>query len=1183
MGIKLSSTLTENDIELDVGLIEWEDDKLNKIVDRCILIASSLMEGGGESPYPYQIEPMKRIFRSVLTNDGACITGLFSRQSGKCLGKGTRVIRYDGSVDVVENIKEGDLLMGDDSTPRKVSGLCKGIDDLYRIVPKSPRANPYVVNSEHIMSVIHNKYKGKHKLDISIKELLKDKYKSDIKQSRILGYQVPVTFPELNVALPIDPYILGIWLGCGTSSKSAITTMDEVIVDAWRKEAEKRGLKLRENVGANKNGELSKASTYNMSRVIVKKDTVNTFTEDLRKLNVMDNKHIPDIYKFGSEENRMAILSGIIDTNGHKPKCPSKKYVCELTLKEGKLADDIIFLARSLGFRVAVTTKVVRCKNYTRCFIYGELWKLPLRVPHKIYEYITPLREEPLHYGFDIEYIGKGEYYGFVLDANHRFLLEDFTVTHNTSLTAAVIGTLMIVSPLLSQQFPDKFPYFKKGIMIGVFAPTTDQVSTTHARVEKMLSHDTTNAILNDPDIRAAKKYDKGVIRILGNPKKIKGVIESDWTSFVRFQTADKRAKIESKSYQVIFIDECLTGDTIVKGVYRDIRLDEIKVGDIVYGYNGESIVEDVVVNTWNKGIKDVYELKIANGLSIKATSNHKIFTNRGWEYLGNIIKEIDNYQVLCYDKLNSKTLRRQHENNRGRISSFVGYPRSSQRRTFKQIRYKNNSYGRQKRQGVLSLYNSRRKRCTNETNKTFYYRLHSIQILRETYKILQDVWEKAYRSLPPLSLLLRRLQKEERLQHAAHPRVYGESKTSCKSLQQKEKGNEGKFFNITSVKKCGVENVYDIETAITHTFYANGILVHNCQEVDDTKISKSIRPMLAAYNGTSIYTGTPSPYVCEFYNAIMRNRAQDISKPAYLQNHFEYDYNITGKYNKRYKKYVEGEKENLGEDSDSFQMSYALKWLVEKGMALSPSDFQRYMADVRSDIEKSPVDGFQYVAGLDLGKGIDDPSVLTIARLEKNVNTGDVKKRIVFWKEFTNPSWEAQFTEVLIMLRAFNVCAVAVDSTGKGDPIAERLKAAMVDDPINVYATPFSTQSKHTLATDFYEEMYKNRISIPCGVKTKNTKEFKKFYGEWLTAVKTYTGKYLQLEHPRDLTGAHDDYVDSLLLLIQAAKKVHAHVVRQEYVDWRTTGSKLLPSEMYRSSQEYAKVRVNELFNKNK
>lgn len=911
MSIKLSSTLTENDIELDVGLIEWEDDKLNKIVDRCILIASSLMEGGGESPYPYQIEPMKRIFRSVLTNDGACITGLFSRQSGKCLGKGTRVIRYDGSVDVVENIKEGDLLMGDDSTPRKVSGLCKGIDDLYRIVPKSPRANPYVVNSEHIMSVIHNKYKGKHKLDISIKELLKDKYKSDIKQSRILGYQVPVTFPELNVALPIDPYILGIWLGGGTSSKSAITTMDEVIVDAWRKEAEKRGLKLRENVGTNKNGELSKATTYNMSRIIVKKDTVNSFTEDLRKLNVMDNKHIPDIYKFGSEENRMAILSGIIDTNGHKPKCPSKKYVCELTLEEGKLADDIIFLVRSLGFRVAVTTKVVRCKNYTRCFIYGELWKLPLRVPHKIYEYITPLREEPLHYGFDIEYIGKGEYYGFVLDANHRFLLEDFTVTHNTSLTAAVIGTLMIVSPLLSQQFPDKFPYFKKGIMIGVFAPTADQVSTTHARVEKMLSHDTTNAILNDPDIRAAKKYDKGVIRILGNPKKIKGVIESDWTSLVRFQTADKRAKIESKSYQVLFIDEC--------------------------------------------------------------------------------------------------------------------------------------------------------------------------------------------------------------------------------------------------------------------------------QEVDDTKISKSIRPMLAAYNGTSVYTGTPSPYVCEFYNAIMRNRAQDISKPAYLQNHFEYDYNITGKYNKRYKKYVEGEKENLGEDSDAFQMSYALKWLVEKGMALSPSDFQRYMADVRSDIEKSPVDGFQYVAGLDLGKGIDDPSVLTIARLEKNVNTGDVKKRIVFWKEFTNPSWEAQFTEILIMLRAFNVCAVSVDSTGKGDPIAERLKAAMVDDPINVYAIPFSTQSKHTLATDFYEEMYKNRISIPCGVKTKNTKEFKKFYGEWLTAVKTYTGKFLQLEHPRDLTGAHDDYVDSLLLLIQAAKKVHAHVVRQEYVDWRTTGSKLSPSEMYRSSQDYAKVRVNELFNKNK
>ena len=478
-----------------------------------------------------------------------------------------------------------------------------------------------------------------------------------------------------------------------------------------------------------------------------------------------------------------------------------------------------------------------------------------------------------------------------------------------TSFSAAAIATLLLVAPLLSRQFPDKFPYFKKGIMIGVFAPTAEQVATTHARVEMMLSHDTSNAILNDPDIRGKKRYDAGIIKILGNPHKVNGVVESDWVSFVRFQTAAKQAKIESKSFQIIFLDET--------------------------------------------------------------------------------------------------------------------------------------------------------------------------------------------------------------------------------------------------------------------------------QEMDDTKISKSIRPMLAAYNGTSVYTGTPSPYICEFYNAIMQNRAEDISKPDNLRNHYEYDYLVGGKYNIRYKKFVEGEKERLGEESDSFQMSYCLRWLTEKGMALSPADFQKYMSDGRSDIESKPISGFTYVAGLDLGKGIEDPSVLTIARLEKNGASEEITKKVVHWKEYSDRSWETQFAKILMDIRDFNISAIAVDATGKGDPIVDRLKATLTDESIDIFGVVFSTQSKHTLATDFYEEMFKHRIKIPSGKKTKNTKEFKKFYGEWLTAVKTFTGKYLQLEHPRDKSNAHDDYVDSLLLMIYAAKRTTASVVKREFVDWRVPTNN--QSQMYRSAQDYAKVRVNELFNRGK
>ena len=56
-----------------------------------------------------------------------CPTGF-----GKCLGRGTPVMKYDGSIVPVEDIKVGDLLMGPDSQPRTVLSLSRGVGPLYR-------------------------------------------------------------------------------------------------------------------------------------------------------------------------------------------------------------------------------------------------------------------------------------------------------------------------------------------------------------------------------------------------------------------------------------------------------------------------------------------------------------------------------------------------------------------------------------------------------------------------------------------------------------------------------------------------------------------------------------------------------------------------------------------------------------------------------------------------------------------------------------------------------------------------------------------------------------------------------------------------------------------------------------------------------------------------------------------
>ena len=74
---------------------------------------------------------------------------------GKCLGKDTTVIMYDGKLKKVQDIVVGDLLMGDDSKPRKVLNLARGKEKLYEI--EQLKADNYIVNESHILSLALSK------------------------------------------------------------------------------------------------------------------------------------------------------------------------------------------------------------------------------------------------------------------------------------------------------------------------------------------------------------------------------------------------------------------------------------------------------------------------------------------------------------------------------------------------------------------------------------------------------------------------------------------------------------------------------------------------------------------------------------------------------------------------------------------------------------------------------------------------------------------------------------------------------------------------------------------------------------------------------------------------------------------------------------------------------------------
>jgi hypothetical protein len=158
-----------------------------------------------------------------------------------------------------------------------------------------------------------------------------------------------------------------------------------------------------------------------------------------------NKRFIPDDFKFTSRKNRMAILAGLIDSDGYNTGTSF-----DICLKSKTLINDIIFLARSLGFTCYLSECEKNCTigangpdtgKYYRTNILGtvELFK---KVP-LLLEYKRPTKEResyynPLKYSFKIEKLKIQKYCGFEVDKNKRFLLEDFTVTHNSGCMKAV-------------------------------------------------------------------------------------------------------------------------------------------------------------------------------------------------------------------------------------------------------------------------------------------------------------------------------------------------------------------------------------------------------------------------------------------------------------------------------------------------------------------------------------------------------------------------------------------------------------------------------------------------------------------------------------------------------------------------------------------------------------------------
>lgn len=393
------------------------------------------------------------------------------RRQGKCFGINELVRMNDGSIKKVQDIKDGEFVMGDDSTPRLVYGVTSGREEMFKITTR--KGDGFTCNKSHILSLIwnggstHTKY-GWTKdsvVNISLEDYLQLK---NWEKEHLVMYRAGWGDNFKEVSHTLSPYMLGVFLGDGTSSNGDITSIDPEIRAVYEEFAKSIDYRI---VDCDK-------VTFRISKKEQKGN--NIYRDSLKEINVLNNKHIPKEYLIDSRENRLQLLAGLMDTDGSLNIVRGHYDSYEITQKNKVIAEGVLELATSLGFYASLNAKKATMKRHDgtmyscevyRVKIHGDLSVIPCKIERKRCPKIDR-RVNSLRFGFKIESTGEGDYYGFAVDGNHLFLLADGTVVHNTMRAGAFLFELTSRSKnknagIQSKTFDDaKDNVFAKGVIM---------------------------------------------------------------------------------------------------------------------------------------------------------------------------------------------------------------------------------------------------------------------------------------------------------------------------------------------------------------------------------------------------------------------------------------------------------------------------------------------------------------------------------------------------------------------------------------------------------------------------------------------------------------------------------------------------------------------------------------------
>lgn len=375
----------------------------------------------------------------LIAKQGNCITIL----DWKGLPLDTEIPTLEGWSTIAE-LKEGDIIFDKDGKPTKIIHKSEiHTNPCYKIT--FDNGDSIISDNEHRWLISFktsksSKYHGEYKEQVmTTKELFK--YLETI-QDKKTSYNIPkILNPKplqlREIDLPIDPYVLGCWLGDGSKQCGAITNETNNVLG----EIQRRGYTLGEDISTE-----NRTSTYIILGIY----------PELKKLNLINNKHIPNIYQRASYKQRLDLLRGLMDTDGYyNPK--RKRFVIE-TSQEWQCYDFIKLLS-SLGIKSTKfdIIKKLNGKEFHEYSInFSTLGLNPFLMRNQEIEY--PSRDVCTYRNIDkIEVVETVQTQCLEVDSpTHTFLCTNkMIVTHNTNKK---IDTKGFFDPKTRKSEKMKFP-----------------------------------------------------------------------------------------------------------------------------------------------------------------------------------------------------------------------------------------------------------------------------------------------------------------------------------------------------------------------------------------------------------------------------------------------------------------------------------------------------------------------------------------------------------------------------------------------------------------------------------------------------------------------------------------------------------------------------------------------------